>query len=242
MKVIVESDHILGRMVNARVEGDPFPCYLDHRQLEITGEIREMARKSARELRKQAKSLGIEGYLDMDIEELEASIAATGEGDVATEERTTKSKAGKDTTKSKKTKVKKAKVAEAEVEEEAEEEEKPAKSKKAKKAAKSADKPENKAKAPSPEGPNPFRPGTNLWYVTEALMKGGKRSKLVDKLVNSGKLEFNPRKKADGFEERKEIDRRLKVVGYILRDKHGFTYESEGRGEDAFIKATPPGE
>lgn len=87
-------------------------------------------------------------------------------------------------------------------------------------------------------GVNPFRPNTNLYHVTEALMEGGKRSALVKKLRN--KVEFNPRKQdAEDMDVDEEIDRRLKVVGYILKNQHGFELEHEGRGKDAFIKATP---
>lgn len=165
---------------------------------------------SAKDLRKRAKALDVEGWKDMNKEELQAAIDAA--------EGKSTSKATKGTGKAEK-----------------------AEKKPAKKTAAAAEKPKREPKPKAEADPNnPFRPNTNLWHITEALRAGGKRSELVKKLKPV--LEFNPRKKSKkDFDTDEEIDRRLKVIGYILKNKHGWDFTHEGRGGDAFIQATPPG-
>lgn len=165
---------------------------------------------TAKELRKEAKRMGIKGWEEMGREELKAAISSQNGESTGKTKKAKKASKAKAETPAKKTKSAKAKKGKA-------------------KATKSA----------SSNGSNPFRAGTNLWHITEALMQGGKRSELVRKLRS--KLEYNPRVQAeDDFDVDAETDRRLKVVGYILKNSHGWTYEHEGRGTDAHIKVTPP--
>ncbi len=244
MKGIVESDHNLGHMIGVRFPGDPFPSNVDNRQIQLIDKEtnNKMATKtkdapSPKELRRQAKNLGVANWEEMDREELAAAVAAAegsnGDGDAPK-----KAKASKGSTKAS-SKVKKTAAAPTEkatkAKKSARSTEAPAKAKKGSKKGKAAPKPP----AATNDGPNPFRPGTNLWHITEALMKGGKRSTLVKQL--KPKLKFSPRVQSEeDFDVDAEIDRRLKVIGYILKNKHGFTYEHSGRGEDATIKVTPP--
>lgn len=88
---------------------------------------------------------------------------------------------------------------------------------------------------------NPFRDGSNSWLITEALLKGGSRSKMIDKLLK--KIDFNPTKKKINkkFNHRFEMDKRVLMTAHMLRKDHGFTIELSGRGpESGTIKATPP--
>lgn len=89
---------------------------------------------------------------------------------------------------------------------------------------------------------NPFRKDTNLWYIAEALMKGGKRPALVKSLTK--KIDLKPRKQAaEDFNNDAELDRRILIVGQILKKDHGFTVVREGRGyEEGTIRAYAPGE
>ena len=230
MRAVVEQDHNLGRMISLRFPGDPFPTYIDHRQVQLAkGQVAPMsprtaeAPRSPKELRRAAKTLGVRNWEEMDREELATAVAeaeaadGNGEGEAPARKATKKVKATKATKATKSGRKATAKTP-------------------AKKGSKRA--------APRPaasdtDGPNPFRPGTNLYHVTEALMVGGKRSALVKKLLP--KMEYNPRvQSADDFDPEAETDRRLKVIGYILKNQHGWEYEHEGRGPDAYIKATPP--
>lgn len=173
---------------------------------------------TAKELRKRAKELNIEGWGDMSREELADAIAAQ-EGDTTS---TTKAdKTAKVGGKEKKAIPKKATTAT--TTSSSSDEAKPKKER------------AKAAKDPS----NPYRAGTNLWHITEALKVGGRRSELVEKLKPV--LEFNPRKKTKkDFDVAVEIDRRLKVIGYLLKNDHGWTMKHDGRGSDAFIQVTPP--
>lgn len=190
---------------------------------------------TAKELRRKAKNLDVRNWEEMDREQLAAAIAekeSSEESEEAPARRTRKATATKaTTTKTKAAASKPAKTAPA--------------SKKATKAAPAkATATKGKKAAPRPAaaadtGPNPFRAGTNLWHFTEALMVGGKRSALVKKLLP--KVTYNPRVQEEAdFDAEAETDRRLKVIGYILKNQHGWEYQHEGRGPDAFIKATPP--
>ena len=252
MRGIVESDHNLGHMISVRFPGDPFPSNVDNRQIQLTDKenSKHMATKtkdapSPKELRRQAKNLGVANWEEMDRDELAAAVAAAdsnGNGDDG--DTPTKAKKSKSSTKAAKGTGKAKKAA-------AEPDEKPVKAKKSTRAteapakAKKGSKGSKKTReAPRPaateaDGPNPFRAGTNLWHITEALMKGGKRSTLVKQL--KPKLKFAPRVQSEAdFDVDAEIDRRLKVIGYILKKDHGFEYSHEGRGPDAVIKVTPP--
>lgn len=210
------------------------------------------AEPSAKELRRTAKTLGVRNWEEMSKEELAEAIADAQSSE--DEETAVPAKASKKATKA----SKRAKA----TEEAAEEPEEAAPARKSTKSAKAtsksaaaarkankpapakASKKGSKRAAPTPsdngsEGPNPFRPNTNLWHFTEALMVGGKRSALVKKLLP--KVKYNPRVQSDDdFDKEAETDRRLKVIGYILKNQHGWEYEHEGRGPDAYIKATPP--
>lgn len=219
----VATTGILGRMVRIHLEGDPFPVNVDHRRIELMQEEkRKMAAAtatktkqppSAKELRNRAKALGIEGWEEMDRETLTKAVRAARNGGEAT---------GATKRPAKKAPAKKASAA---------------KKAPAKKAAKKST--ATGRANPDPDDPIPFRPGTNLYLIAKALMKGGKRIKIATALAP--KLTFNPRKQdKKKFDAVAETDRRLKVIGYILKNKHGWTYEHKGRGEDATIKCTPP--
>lgn len=178
---------------------------------------------SAAEYRAAAKELGIVNWEEMGKDELIAAVDAARKGTSAPAK-----KASKRTTKApaKKAPAKKAAAKRA-----------PAKATKAPAKAKAS----GRANPASVEDdPIPFRPGTNLYLIAKALMKGGKRSALVKQLAP--KLEYNPRKQdAKSFDREAETDRRLKVIGYILKNQHGWTYAHKGRGTDSLIHVTPPG-
>lgn len=219
---VVDFRNISSRVaeVEVLIDGDPFPVTVGLTDIE-TEETHTMATKTARtarELRDAAKDLGIKGYSGMSkaelLEAVETAEAADGSATSEASEEEAPKKTKKRKSSSKKSSKSKASSK---------------KSSSKKKAAK---------KASESEGPNPFREGTNLYHITEALMKGGKRQTLINKL--KGKLEFNPRTKSDEeFDTEEEIDRRLKAVSYILEKDHGFTREHEGRGREATIKCTP---
>lgn len=225
-----------GRLIKIHIDGDPFPSMVDHRQLEVAADnepftprrrnvqMTKTATPTLREIRNKAKNMQITGWEEMSKEEL---IAATS-GDEEVAEAPAKTKRSKAASKTIEKPAPKAKATKT--------------STRAAKGTKTTEKaaPKPRAAAAKPEGPNPFEPGSNLYHITEALMVGGKRSALVKKLLP--KLKYNPRvKSSEEFDPVAETDRRLKVVGYILKNQHGFEYSNEGRGSDSVIKVTPPG-
>lgn len=217
--------------------------------------------KTAKELRKQAEAAGIEDWQSMDRDELTAALAeAEGEepeedeGEEETEEDEEESE---------------EEAEDEEEEEDEEPPARPAKRTAAKKApakkavaarpankkttTRPASKPTAKKAAPAkakvttakaketdePEGPNPFRSGTNLHLMVEELMKGGKRSAMVTRL--SRKIDLNPRSRAGkDWDKDEEIDYRLVRACQVLANEHNFTLEKDGRGKDQKVKAIPP--
>lgn len=226
MKATVTTGHKLGDMTEVVIGQDPFPTLVAHRQLEAVGangriKMPTTSAPSARDLRRKCRNLGIEGWEEMSRQEMTTAIKEH-KGDAPAAPRKKKAAAAKKTAPAKKATTKKAAPA--------------------KKASKSTKK-TTKRSAPRPpasvDTPNPYRPGTNLFHVTEALMKGGKRSALVKAL--KGKMKFAPRVQAEkDFDVESEIDKRLKVIAYELANKHSFSRVQEGRGPDSFIKVTPP--
>lgn len=234
----VESDGRLGKMVSVQLDGDPFPIYAEHTQIERTKHAQpegknQMTTKTnsnaptTRELRVQAKQAGVEGWDTMEREELERAVKATS----ASEKATTAAKS-KPAAKAKSTAKKAASKAKATAKKA------PAKKAAAKKAASTKAKATKAPKSDKPTNPNnPWREGTNMWHITEALLVGGKRSAMVKKLRK--KVDVTPR---DGREidTDAEIDRRMLICAQLLVRDNGFTKEKEGRGADATLKVTPP--
>lgn len=89
-----------------------------------------------------------------------------------------------------------------------------------------------------PENGNPFKPKTNMFYIAEELIKGGKRSAMVKRL--SKKVVLTPRGDNPDFDTEAELDRRILITGQILRKKYKFNVVKDGRGHDATIVAERP--
>lgn len=232
---LVSKNRSRGEMVLVRVGSDPFDSYISFALLEklskIPPQLRNMSLEDtsqkvggkmakAKELREKARNLSIEGWENMDRDELEAAIAeAEAEDEQAEEaamatEEATKPRKGK--------KGKKARKAEA-----------PKASKKGSKAKSS-----KKTAKVSADGVNPYREGSNLYWYTEALMKGGTRTKMINWL--KGKVNLKPRTKRKDYDPEAAIDRKLVVVAKLLEDEHGFRVKREGRGVESTVKASPP--
>lgn len=180
--------------------------------------IKAKNKPSAKELRKEAKSLGIKGWEEMGYDEL-ADAVKSKSNDTNDKETT---KVAKTSTKEKSSKKDKSSKKSKSTETEAP---------KAKKAS------SDTASTPAENG-NPFREGTNLWHITEELLEGGKRSAMVKRLKK--KITLKPRTNKKDFDVDFEMDRRVLITAQILENQHGFTKEREGRGEDATIVVSPP--
>jgi hypothetical protein len=253
MKAEVGAGKLLGVMTEVVIGKDPFPTMVDHRQLEAVGANGRMTMPrsasastapSARELRRQAKNLRISGWEEMTREELADAIAEHGGAD-SNGEAAAPARARKATKRTAKRTSRRENSDGDDSDGDAPAKRTARKATKAtkKRTAKKAPAAKKRTAAPRPpanvDTPNPYRPGTNLYYVTEALMRGGKRSALVRLL--KPKLKFSPRVQSEAdWDVDAEIDKRLKVIAYELANKHGFSRVQEGRGVDAFIKATPP--
>lgn len=182
-----------------------------------------------RELRVQCKEANIEGWQTMDRSEMERALKTTGAAETSAakdkEKPVSKPKAPAKKAAAKTTKATKATAKKA-----------AAKGKStAKKAAAKPAEPRQVAK-----NGNPFREGTNMWFLTESLLKGGKRSKQVAALRK--KVDVTPRDGSTlkGEELDAQIDRRLQICAQILEREHGFEKVKEGRGSDATLKVVAP--
>lgn len=178
---------------------------------------------NTRDLRKQAKAAQISGWEDMSVTELQAALdehaEANGNGAAKPAKAASKAVAAREEVRGSKTRKSTAQK----------------EAVKATKRAKADDEDEDED-----TGPIPFKAGTNMYLITEALMKGGKRKDLVKSLKK--KVDLKPRTKGDDeFDLDSELDRRILIIGQILRKDHGWDVTREGRGfEDGTIVATPP--
>lgn len=195
--------YLLDDIVSVILSNDPFSVCVYLHQIapqgaqspsETEGEVQmssstEVVKPTTKELRRQAKTLKVEGWEDMGPKALTKAIKDAGG----------------------KVKVKAAKSAAA-----------PEKA-----ASKKADKTEA-TEGSGESGQNPFKEGTNLWHITEEIFKGGKRSAMVKRLKK--KITLNPRDRAgEDFDEDYQLDRRILIVGQILRKDHGFDVVRDGR-------------
>jgi hypothetical protein len=206
---------------------------------------------STKELRKKAKSLGIEDWQDMTVEELQAAVdAAEDEDGVEEEEEETEEEEDEEEEEEEepvaKTKVKKSKTKKGKVKKStgpSTKTDKKTKVKKGKVKKGTAKKTKVKASGGSPK--NPFREGSNSHIYVEALKKGGTKQDLIDDLMDEVDLKprvpLKERNEADTNKERDEkiIEGRLNSIARLLEDEFGWKVTKE-RGRDGNIKASPP--
>lgn len=227
--------------VEVLLHGDPFPVVIPMFQIEKGHDVPVMARKRspARELRQDAKALGIKGWEDMDLPTMKAAVAAASE---------------EETPKPAKTRVpagRKVPVAQAEktarkiaAQKKQATGNRPARkgpSGRARAAAKPAKKsaPKKTASKRTKTGVNPFRPGSNVHRVTEELLKGGKRIDIAKRLRKH--VALHPWSKDKEEDPIAAIDKRLLLTAGLLEREHGFKEERNGRGISGTIKVIPPG-
>jgi hypothetical protein len=257
-KGTVLHDHAIGSMIDVVLDGDPFGTYVEFNRVEvipgdldlnnpvIVARAKDMrvrptstrqglgdpeggstkvptaaSKPNTRELRKQAKALGVDGWEDMGVRALQAAVEAAEDNDTNKESAPTRRRSSKATkvpaTKVSKTTAKSTKTT----------------------AKASSNGTKAKAEAEVAENGNPYKPGSNLFYITEQILKGGKRSKMVTALKK--KIELKPRTAGDDWDEDYELDRRILITGQILKKDHGWNVERTGRGsEDGTIQGTPP--
>lgn len=203
-------------MVEVMIANDPFTTFVEYTRLtkSTTRRSKTDMPTTAKDLRKRAKELSIDGWEEMDRDELAEAISSHDGDKPAKASKTAKPAAKKGAAKTKEASKKAAGSKKA------------ATGKKTSKAASTSD------------GPNPFREGSNLWMMTEELLKGGKRSAMVTRLRK--KIELNPRQRAGkDFDVDAEIDYRLVRVCQTLTNEYGFTIEKDGRGVDSTVQAIP---
>jgi hypothetical protein len=96
-----------------------------------------------------------------------------------------------------------------------------------------------KAAAKTAETANPYRPGSNLFKITDLLLKGGKRSAIVGKLQRQ--IDMHPyTQDKDTLDVEKELDKRVMLTAGLLARNFGYTIEKSGRGmESGTIKVVP---
>lgn len=255
--------------VEVKLNGDPYTVCVYQKQIqpapqkspqETERKERAMpeARVSAKELRRQARELNIEGWEELSLHDLRQAVADAQDGGSKPAKKAAPAK--RPPSKSVRTAGKPAAAEpEDEDDEDSDDEEDeleeapapkrgraaakkaPAKKAPAKKAppakAKSKSKDDEEAEVANENG-NPFKPGSNIFEITEALIKGGKRSTLIKQLKR--KIDLKPRTERDDWDEEAELDRRLLIIGQILRRDHSFNVVIDGRGREGTIQAEPP--
>jgi hypothetical protein len=227
-----------------RIDNDPFPVTVSPNQVTYRGENPKMATKVA--LKKEADSLGIEGWEDMDLASLKLAVAeANGDGSSIDVE-----------VKSAKRRGRPAKAKANEDEAEAPKKPRgrpkgstngstkaPAKTKPAAKKAATDGKGRGRPKGSTKTAENmelngtPYRSGTNMEIITKRLMQGGKRSTIAKQLLK--KIDFKPTKNKD-IDPEIEMEKRILLTAHNLKG-HGFTIVTEGRGTNGTISVLAPG-
>lgn len=234
---VLKSSKLEGTML-VFLDGDPFATALKIKQLQkikdpVTYNQQtknsvpegETMATSFKELRKEAKQQGIEGFEEMDKDELKAALSALVEEEeqevpVAT------AKKGK-----KKSKKVVAEVATTKV-------------KKSKKAASSnGSKPKAEAtakmRAAAPTKNNPFRQGSNSYLIVERLKKGGSREAMINDIMPQ--LALRPTKNVSNSDtDTITVRGRIMKALTVLEKEYNWKVRKDGRGDDAFLKATPP--
>jgi len=240
-------------VVEVKLDGDPFTVCLASDNVDIIGspspietenrnnKMATATKLSAKELRKIARENEIDDWDSLSLADLRAAVAAL-DGSEAADEAPAPKKATR-------TRGRAVKAVEDDEEDEAPAPRRRAAAKKAPaKAVKAAPKkaaPAKKAAAkkvvedeePNENG-NPFKTGTNMHIIAEELIKGGKRTDMVKRLKK--KIDLKPRTASDDYDEDTELDRRILIVGQVLRKDHGFNVVRDGRGADAQIIAEAP--
>lgn len=237
-----------GEVAEVLLDGDPFPVEVSITQIK-EADMTDVRERTVRELRSDAKALDIKGYSKLSKPELIAAVeaaetAADGtaprkrKASAVAKKATRKASPKKASTRAAPTRTPRKQMTEAAL-----------KASEAKRTAKADPLPlKHRAGRTSvaereiieAQGPNPYRRGTNIWYVTEQLLKGGKRQTLINRLLRSGKITFTEQvREKEGFDEEKELDHRLRIIGYTLRNEYGFGYTMQGRGRTAYIKVWP---
>lgn len=228
-----------------QVDNDPFPVLVYTNQLTKNGE-RDMA-TSAKELRQEAKSLGIRGFMKMSGPKLAAAIEEAKNGEVekpkSAPKRSPKSKPKANSAPkrskppAKRTSAKKAAATKPAAKKSTAKSKAPAK-----KAAAKTKKAPARAKGPlaGKTGENPFRAGSNMALMADLLLKGGKRQTMINRLAK--KITIQPYSaNANELDVDFELDKRLGICAATMRDKHGFKIEKGGgRGrESGTLKVVP---
>jgi hypothetical protein len=269
--------------VKVHLEGDPFPVNVKRSQVSGCNPERKVLKSkkkapnvgvrtnkeketmadtstkpSAKELRKQAQALGVEGWEDMGRSEMAKAIKRKLKEEKGSSKSKTSSKAKSSKSKPSKTKPAASKPEAAEKQKKAKATNgtsKPASKAKApaKKAAAKAEPKAPKAKTirdditlpegtpPKPlpdEGVNPFRKSSNLFVVAKLLLKGGTRRSLATQL--SEKVSLHPYHKGQEEVELLDFDKRLLLGAQTMRDQFGYGIHRVGRGLDGKILVFRP--
>lgn len=203
---------------------------------------------SAKDLVAKAKSLGINGWAEMDRDELQKAIkrakkkGTNGKGDKPVKTKTVakakpkKATATKAKTTKAKSKPKKAPATKAT--------NKPKATSKPKKGASesSGDRVSLAKTHPKPlpdEGVIPFRKGSNLFPIAKLLLRGGVRESLAQKLAE--KVTLHPYQKESGEIDLLDYDKRLLLCAQTMRDEYGYGIQRTGRGMSGTILVFRPG-
>ena len=233
-----------------RLEGDPFDVRVDLSQLSCnptgksvssheqgnTARARKeskLSKTDAKQLRKTAQALGIEGYEDMSAKKLAKAIAKAekkaSKSEAAPKAKTTpkKATAAKKTAAPKKAAAPKATAAKGKT-----------KATSKKDASKPKGKPGPKPRDIKP-GENPYRPGTGMHFAFAILKAGGTRRVMAQKLAK--KTQIHPHSRAGNTTEA-DYDKRLILTSQDLEKNHGWGVLRDGRGLDGKLRIFPPGE
>lgn len=205
------------------IRGDPFPVVVPIISIERNDSV-----PTAKELKDEARALGITNWEEMNKVELQAAIGLAQAEDEATETPSP--------IKTKKKVSKRPKRVSRKVKSGPE---------KAVAKRKTAPKRQARSKAKkrlpgvSLDGTNPFRKGSNMFVMTEILKHGGNRNDLAKQVKTKLRIRF-PKYKKRGFSAVSYVSRYLLVVANRLEDEYGWTVKRQGRGKSQVIVAKPP--
>lgn len=219
-----------------KVDEDGLPIQLQSRRVKVVRTKKEKVmppKSKAKQLREEAKALGVEGWSGMGLTELAAAVKRAKAGKAGTSTKTRTKPAAAKRAPARKVASKPAVATKR----------KPAVKKAAatKKTATASKKATKRVLPPrlAPSGPNPFRPGSNVHKMAEELLRGGRRVDMIKRLKKA--MQIHPWSKEKEENPEKAIDKRLLITAGVLKSDHGFRVVMDGRGSTGTIQVFPPG-
>jgi hypothetical protein len=219
------------------VATDPYPVLVNVFQLSRKDESMATKAPSARALANEAKMLGVKGYRSMTGPQLKAAVEKAKKAKAGSSPRKARatSKPAKRTpakrTTAKKATSKRRSPSQATGN-------RPGRKAPTGRARAAAKKVPARSKVVAGHPDNPFRPGSNLFFMAEELLKGGIKTDMVKRLKK--RMHLNPWSKDEEEDPDRAINKRLMMTASDMVRTFKFKMETDGRGLAASVRVYKP--